>query len=305
MFFLSILQSGKASFFKKVSSFFIRNRVAFYDDLAKIAWHDNELFKNEHLLGYCNRVLDSKTAKSFSTGINDCSKRAVIPCLQEKWIYQAGYSMGLPRVRLVRCVDDSIPVMGVTKMGDETVLLLSKDIEKAFFLSGSSSVGTASKKFTLAQAQAITIHELTHASENHAAQLAILKIFSLKPEFLVAFSKQVLIPVDVRFVHREYLDDPFFYAAYGRFLETRADQGVFNTKDTRLIKAYKRSLEQFVDDETEAERELKDYDKHNGTDKYYLDLLCRSHPPIKKRIKACTLALAALSNKKKDSYKDL
>ncbi len=241
----------------------------------------------------------------FPSGIKDCSRRAVIPYNQEKWICQTAHSMGLSRVRLMSDVDNSIPVMGVAKVGSETLLFLGKAVERAFFLSVSSSVGTASKKFTLAQAQAITIHELTHAFENHGVQLAILKVFNLKPEFLVAFSKQVLTPVDVRFVHREYLDDPFFYGAYARFLETRADQGVFNTKDTRLIKAYKRSLEQFVDDETETERELKDYDKHNGTYKYDLDLLCRSHPPIKKRIKACTLALAGLSNKKKDSYKDL
>lgn len=175
---------------------------------------------------------------------------------------------------------------------------------RSCFLSGSSSVGTASKKFTLAQAQAITIHELTHASENHAAQLAILKIFSLKQEFLVAFSKQVLIPVDVRFVHREYLDDPFFYSAYSRFLESRADQGVFDTQNKHFIKVYKGCLEYFSHDEAVIEKKLKDYDKYHSTHEYHQHLLCGTHPATEKRINACTLALAALSNKKKCSYKD-
>lgn len=111
MLFLGMLQLSEASFFKKFSSLYIRNKIAFYDELAQIAWHDGELFKNKNLLSFCNRLLDYKNMQLFPAGIKDCNRRVVIPYLQEKWICQTAYAMGLPSVRLLSDVDGSIPIM--------------------------------------------------------------------------------------------------------------------------------------------------------------------------------------------------
>ena len=296
MVFFGFFHSGSASFLTKLSSMSIRNKVFFYDELARMAWHDMKLFKDEHLASICNYMFYGQQKTLSYANLQDCQRRIVLPYEQENWIFRVAARMGLNDVQIMRDNNDSNSVMSVVKVGSQTILSLSKDMENAFF-HPSKKVERA-KGFTLSQARASVIHELTHASENHSTHLVILKIFQVCPDFFCEFSKHAFTEKNGMFPHRNYLVSPFFYAAYSRFLESRADQGVFDTKDKELIDAYKKLLEKVASKEAIIHRKLKDYDKNYGTSEYDLHMLRKTHPLVKNRVQACAFALAALKDQK-------
>ncbi len=244
---------------------------AFYDRLALDLWNDKDFFTTVDFLtkGTPARVAYEKEQREehFISPMRSF-KKAHLPGSEETVIKKEFERHGVSVHLFKGCFSG----MQIYRIGDDALLQMSCDIERAFWFKWSP---LPVHRVAYNVAHATLHHELVHVSENHF-ELSRLWQMAVNEE------KNLKIPTEDK-EHRCLLyTSKELAAAFGRLMERRADEGVFRTGNRKYIEAFKEEFLRHISEKSYAYRTASEMG----------DLY--PYPTFEERIEACDRALANL-----------